>query len=85
MRIDITAEIATTTLTRPDGSKVDGWVLTAHESGPDQPPDQVVFSGPHGSERATQYARERYERVNYRMHADPGKIQTPFSPTRAVA
>lgn len=82
--LDISAEIATTNLTRPDRTVAPGWVVTAYENGPDQEPDRVVFSGPHGSARATEYARGRYARVNYRITADPGRIGAPVSSLHAA-
>lgn len=81
----IAAEVSTTNLMRPDGTKVPGWVVTAYERGPEQEPDRVVFSGPNGSARATEYARARYERVNYRMHAETGRIGGAVQPLRGAA
>lgn len=82
-RLDVHAEIATTELMRPDGTKVPGWVVTAYEQEGVLEPERVVFSGPHGAERAAEYARARYARIGFRMHADPGRMGGAIQPLRA--
>lgn len=75
------ATILMTQLALPSGEKVPAWVVSAVE--PEQTEeDRVVFTGPHGSERATEYARSRYAKVHYRVHALPGKIGVEVMPLR---
>lgn len=71
-KIDCRATCTTCDVAGPDGTKPAHMVI-ALEPGSDQP-DQVIFSGPHGADRAVEYARARYTSVEFRIVCDPGRI-----------